>query len=151
MLLTGDNASRYSYIYWNLGWSHDSRWIAFKARNRQTGEDEVAVAGLGRDDQFQVLHTDSGEIHADFTWSTDNRRVLFAMNTPALQASKLFWIDRTAPQAPELLPGQPSNQELFGCAWSPDGRHIVFSGQSIPQPIEWPLASGHRHSDPRSP
>lgn len=138
LLLTGEASTRYSYIYWNLGWSHDSRWIAFRARNRNTGEDEVAVAGADPDDRLQVLHTGEGNIHPDFTWSADNRRVLFAIHTPAIQASRLFWADRTAPGPPELLASQPSDLDILNCAWSSDGRHIAFTSESIPQPLSWP-------------
>ena len=141
-LLTGDASTRYSYVYWNLGWSHDSRWIAFRGRKRAAEEDEIAIARIGSDDQFQVLHSGAGNIHPDFTWSPDNRRVLFALHTPALQASRLFWIDRTAPGPPQLLDGQPSDLQILNGAWSLDGRHIAFSSESTPQPVDWPVAGG---------
>jgi len=56
-------------------------------------------------------------------------------------APSLFLVDRTAPAAPALLPGQPPDRKIFDCAWSPDGERIVFSSQLIPQPLEWTNAS----------
>jgi Tol biopolymer transport system component len=141
-LLTGERATRYSTIYWNLGWSHDSRWIAFKGQNRQTREYELAVANIDAANEFRVLYSTSGSLNADFTWSPDNRRVLFAMETPLARGSKLYWVDRAAPQAPKLFAGQPEDQMIFDCDWSPDGRRIVFCSQSLPQPEDWPIAIG---------
>lgn len=74
-LLVEKNASRYDTIYWNLGWSHDSRSIAFKARNRQTQESEVAIADIDSPDGFRILHASAGLISPDFTWSADNQQI----------------------------------------------------------------------------
>jgi hypothetical protein len=78
LLLTGEPAARYGYIYWNLGWSHDSRWIAFKAQNPQTSEDELAVARMDAPEKFQVLYKTTGSLHADrrrnYSGSTARRR-----------------------------------------------------------------------------
>jgi Tol biopolymer transport system component len=139
LLLTGDDASRYSYIYWNLGWSHDSRWIAFKAQNRATREYELAVADIDDPNGFQVLYKTGGSLNADFTWSPDNRRVVFSMHSPPHQGTKLFWVDSAAARGPELFPEQPPLQDILDVAWSPDGRQIAFVGQSPPRPIDWPL------------
>ena len=137
LLLTGDAASRYSYVYWNLGWSHDSRWIAFKAQNRATREYELAAAATDVPSSFQVLYTTTGSLNADFTWSPDNRRVVFSMHSPPHQGTKLFWVDRAASREPQLFPNHPPFQDILGCAWSPDGRQIALASQSHPQPIDW--------------
>jgi Tol biopolymer transport system component len=141
LLLTGDDASRYSYIYWNLGWSHDSRWIAFKAQNRETREYELAAASIAAPDNLQVLYKTTGSLNADFTWSPDNRRVLFSMHSPNQQAAKLFWVDRPAPRSPEIFPNLPPVQDILGAAWSPGGRQIAFAGLTPSQPTDWPPES----------
>jgi Tol biopolymer transport system component len=138
LLLTGDDATRYTYIYWNLGWSHDSRWIAFKAQNRATREYELAGAAIDVPNSFQVLYKTTGSLNADFTWSPDNRRVVFSMHSPPHQGTKLFWVDRAASKVPELFPNQPPLNDILGAAWSHDGRQIAFASQAPPQPIDWP-------------
>jgi Tol biopolymer transport system component len=137
LLLAGADANRYNYIYWNLGWSHDSRWIAFKGQPRDANEFELAVAGIGAGDGLRVLFKTSGSLHADFTWAPDNRRVLFAMHSPQHQGSKLFLVDRLNPTAPALFLGHAGDQEVLGAAWSRDGRRIAFAGQTDPQPMDW--------------
>jgi Tol biopolymer transport system component len=136
-LLVGEQASRYSYIYWNLAWSRDSRSVCAKARLRQTGAYEVMVADIDSPAGFQVLHSTSGSINADFTWDPDNRHVLFAMHNPAFKGPQLYLVSRDNPGRPELFPGQPTDRKIYDCAWSPDGQFIVFSGQQFPQPIDW--------------
>lgn len=138
-LLRGQNATRYDYVYWNLGWSHDSRSIAFKGRRRDTGEDELAVADVDSPDGFQVLYSTTGSLNVDFTFSPDNEQVLFAMHNPAHKGPQLYLCSRTTPGPPELLPGQPSNLKILDCAWSSQDR-IAFAGQRIPQPVNWPPA-----------
>ena len=57
-LLSGDAVTRYGYIYWNLGWSHDSRAIAFKARRREAGlKDELVVIEPENPGDFKVSFT----------------------------------------------------------------------------------------------
>ena len=54
-LLSGDGATRYSYIYWNLGWSHDSKSIAFKARCRDANlKDELVVIEPDHPEEFKI-------------------------------------------------------------------------------------------------
>jgi Tol biopolymer transport system component len=138
-LLRGEDATRYDYIYWNLGWSHDSRSIAFKGRNPETGEDELAVADADSPNSFQVLYSTTGSLNNDFTFSPDNGRVLFAMQNPALKAPKLYFCSRNQPGPPTLLPNQPTGIAIFGGAWSSDDR-ITFTGERTPTPLDWPLS-----------
>ena len=134
--LNARRSSRYGSIYWNLGWSHDGRSIAFKARNRDTGNDELAVADFDSRDGLKVLYTTTGNINADFTFSPDNSQVLFAMHSPEHKAPRLFVCEVEEPGAPRLLEGQPSDLRIFDCAWSSDDV-ITFAGQQLPVPTEW--------------
>lgn len=139
LLMTGDVATRYSSIYWNLGWSHDSQAIAFKGRVRTTGQEELAVVALDKPDAVEVLYSGSG-INPDFTFSPDNQSVLFAKNTPGQPGPQLYLAHRKAPGEIEFLKGQPSDRTIYDCEWSPDGREIVFSSVQIPGPVDWPIA-----------
>ncbi|HSG69348.1 MAG TPA: DUF1583 domain-containing protein, partial [Planctomycetaceae bacterium] len=138
-LMTGDIATRYSSIYWNLGWSHDSRAIAFKGRVRTTGQEELAVVALDKPDAVEILYSGSG-INPDFTFSPDNQDVLFAKNTPGQPGPQLYLAHRKTPGEIEFLKGQPTDRMIYDCEWSPDGREIVFSSVQIPVPVEWPIA-----------
>ena len=135
-LLTGEQAAMFSYTYWNPGWSHDSRFVAFKARNRRTGGEDIVVAETGLPGSFQVLLESSKGVHPDFTFSPDNRRVMFAMNDPSDNKPRLYTIDRMKPGPPQQLPGQPLDWKIFGCDWHPNGK-IAFAGEQILQPVNW--------------
>ena len=140
-LLVGEQATLFNYTHWNLGWSHDSRSIAFKGRNRKTKGEDIVVADIDSPDGFKVLLPSSQGVYVDFTWHPDNKRVLFAMRSPVETMSQLYTKDRTTDEPPLLLPRQPAGWNVVGCAWSRDGKQIVFAGEKIPQPVEWPLAS----------
>lgn len=137
-ILRGENGTRYSSVYWNLGWSHDSRSIAFKGHVREAGRDEVAVVNVEPPDRLQVLHSAPGGINADFTWSPDSRQVLFSLHSPAHQGPRLHVSPREGKALPALLPGQPADLKLLNCAWSREGL-IAVTGERDPQPAEWPL------------
>ena len=134
-LLVGDAATRYGYIYWNLGWSHDSRSIAFKARCRDVIQDELVVAELDPADGFKVLVSDASAVVPDFTFSPDNQQVVFGFEDPDIPGISLHFVSRNLPEQVQRLSGQPSSHKVTGCAWSQNGKSIVFTS-SVPY-IEW--------------
>jgi Tol biopolymer transport system component len=136
--LKGDAADRYSRIYWNFGWSHDSQAIAFKGQNRKTGAPELAVVDLNKPDRVEVLYSANG-IYEDFTFSPDNRSVLFAMRETGLTQSDLYLVHRARPGRIERLEGQPDDFRILDCDWSPDGKTIIFAALVDPVPFDWPL------------
>jgi hypothetical protein len=138
-LLVGDHATQFNYIFWNLGWSHDSRSIAFKARNQETGGEDIVVADVDSPDGFNVLLASSTGIREDFSFSPDNKRVLFAMHDPAQQRSRFYTVARDGNAPPTPLPGQPPDMSTRDSAWSPDGKRILFAGEKIRQPVDWPI------------
>ncbi|NQV28241.1 MAG: PD40 domain-containing protein [Rhodopirellula sp.] len=138
-LLTDEQASGLSYIYWNFGWSQDSQWIVFKLRNRK-GEESLAIASIDSPNHFKVVHTASSEINADFTWHPDGKRILFAARDPAIKRYRLYTVNRDNDDPPTPVPGQPRDWQFYDCDWSPDGQHIICSGTAPPKLTEWPLS-----------
>jgi hypothetical protein len=137
-LLVGEQANLFDYTYWNLGWSHDSRSIAFKARNRRTRGEDIVVADIDDPNGFKILRSSSRGIYVDFTFLANNRRVLFAMADPADNIPRLFYLDRDQDGPPQRLPVPALNWRIVGAAVSPDGSRIAFPGEQIPQPVAWP-------------
>jgi len=137
-LFEGELANRYSRIYWNFGWSHDSHAIAFKGHVRATGQEELAVVDINKPGKVEVLYAGSG-IYEDFTFSPDSRSVLFALRQDGPTQPDLYLAHRKTPGQIERLEGQPADYRILDCDWSPDGKQIVFAALVDPTPVEWPL------------
>jgi Tol biopolymer transport system component len=141
MILEDDQAMRYSYISWNMGWSRDSKRICFKARNRTNQNYEIAVTKVtGSSSGFDVLYESKGPTYSNMSWHPDGKRIMFAMNDPA----RFFTLDREKPGPPLLLPGQPEEYKNMDGDWSRDGKQIVFAGQRLPT---WEVWSGKTESN----
>lgn len=136
-LLTGENATRYSSIYWNLGWSHDSRTIGFKARRRDGGTDEVAVIDIDNGKGFQVLLANAQGVNPDITFTAASDGIVYAVQNPRVKMPQLHQVLRSAPDKPVLLDNQPDNLVVYDAHWSRDGKRLAFSGMELPGPIEW--------------
>lgn len=145
-LLSAEQASMLGSVYWNLGWSHDSKWIAFKGRRNNANNGMVIVASVESKDGFKILYEGPNRVNEDFTWHPDNMHVVFATRVPPNSKLKLAKISRENPGTVEILPGQPTDWDMLDCDWSPDGKRIVFAAQLPPEPVEWtgPLAGTPR-------
>jgi Tol biopolymer transport system component len=137
-LLRGDLATRYSYTYWNLGWSHDSKSIAFKGRRRDDpSKDELVVVQPAQPENAKVILAPlSGDV-TDYFFSPDNNRVIIANEIPPHQGAQLHAIDWKNPGAPEFLGITIPGHLLTGAAWSPDGKTIAATTQQSPSPVNW--------------
>lgn len=136
-LLTGDDAQRYGSIYWNLGWSHDSQTVGFKARRRSDGEDEVAIIDVNKPQGLHILLSKVKGINPDITFTAANDGVVFGMHNPKVKGSQLHVIYRNKPEEIKVLPNQPANLRIIDAHWSRDGRWLTFSGHQVPEPLEW--------------
>jgi len=136
MLLNDEQAKRVGHVYWNMGWSHDSKSIAFKSRNSQTRKYEIVVADIDSEDGFQVLHEDI-DPWVDFTFTPDNRKVLFALRPEGSPHPRLVTISRDNPGKVEEYPNQPKGYVFYGADFSPDGNKIAFAGLKLPVPVIW--------------
>jgi Tol biopolymer transport system component len=141
-ILRGADASRYSYIYYNMEWSPDSEQICFKGAF--SGGREIAIVNIADGSIRQISTMD---IQPDFSWHPDGRTIL--MSGPLTQlggvevgapysskGNRLYVYDVTA-ETLRLLPGQPMNQSSTNVAWSPDGRQIAFISRIYPTPTRW--------------
>lgn len=147
-LFTGPAARRYASTYWNLGWSHDSKSIAFKGRLNQGG-DEIVVVDIDNPDSPLVLVPDASGINPDFTFTPDNQSVVFSKHNPKHFGAQLYVASRKTPGEYELLPGQPESHKVLGCDWSHDGRFIVLASIVEPEPVDWePRQSDSEFSRP---
>ncbi|MDA1231511.1 MAG: DUF1583 domain-containing protein [Planctomycetota bacterium] len=140
-LLTAAQSAQIGYVYWNLGWSQNSKSIAFKARKRDASGFVVAVAGVEPATGFGVVYDGQDHINEEFTMSPDGQQVLISLKRQEASTAKLFIVDRDVPGDLKLLPGQPESWHIPGGDWSPDGKTIAFSASMPPQPVEWPLTS----------
>ncbi len=137
-LLTSEQSAMLGSVYWNLGWSQDSKWIAFKGRRPKANEGMVIVANVESSDGFKVLYESPNRVNEDFTWAPDNKHVVFIMRPPTHNKLRLVKVSREHPAAPEVLPGPPAGWDLLDCDWSPDGMHIVFAALAQPEQEDWP-------------
>lgn len=148
-LLTGGDAQHYTYIYWNLGWSHDSKTVGFKARRRSDGEDEVAVIDIDKPQGLQPLLSKIKGINPDITFTANNDGVVFGMHNPKVKGSQLHVVYRKQPDTVHVLPNQPENVRIIDAHWSRDGRWLAFSGQELAAPTEWTTELARKKSQPQ--
>lgn len=147
-LLVGDDAKRYSYVYWNLAWSHDSRGIAFKARTRATsGQDELAFAEVDSPDGFHVLQLNANSTAPDFSFTPDSKQVIAAIDNRDGKGARMHTINIKPPGLPKLLGAIPASESGDGVAWSRDGKSIAITVMNIAQPTEW--VTGMKTTDER--
>ena len=78
-LLTAEQSAQFSYIYWNLGWSQNSKSIAFKARKRDASGFVVAVSDADSATGFGVVYDGPDHINEEFSLSPDGRNVLISL------------------------------------------------------------------------
>jgi len=134
VLLEGDQASRYSRIFWNYAWSADSRQVAFKGILKD-GQSEVAITSAdGSSKGFRMVTNETTE--PDLAWHPDGNSILLAMISKPHGGNRLFVFNLTTSEL-SLLETQPMDQINFHGAWSPDGNRLVFSSRRVPGPILW--------------
>jgi Tol biopolymer transport system component len=136
-LLTAEQSAQFGYVYWNLGWSQNSKSIAFKARKRDGAGSVVAVSDADSVTGFGVVYDGPDHINEEFSLSPDGRNVLISLKRTGAPA-KLFIVNRDAPNDVKLLPGQPELWDVYGGDWSPDGKQIAFSATVPHVATEWP-------------
>lgn len=128
-----DQASQFRAIEKGLGWSRDSRSLAFKAKFVNSQGDSVAIVALDLDkpDKLNVLYTGI-RLHSDVSWHPDGNQVLFSGLDPSIGIPQMFIVRRNDPEKIVPVPGQPHTWRIIDCDWSPDGNQIVFTAEPPP-------------------
>jgi TolB protein len=114
----------YQYIYWNMGWSPDSKRLVFKGK--LPGKHEIAIASMTGDANLRRHFATHQEIGADFAWSPDGRRVLFNMHSRELQRTLIYQIDPDADDPPKIVPEAITALPWTSICFSPAGDWMVL-------------------------
>jgi hypothetical protein len=125
-----DKPSPYKAIEKGLGWSRDSKTLAFKTRLTKDEGNAVAIVAMDVDkpDAPDVLYT-GVRLHSDVSWHPDGHQVLFSGLDPSTGTPQMFIVKRNAPEKLTPVPGQPRDWRIIDCDWSPDGHQIIFTAE----------------------
>jgi Tol biopolymer transport system component len=133
-VLEGEQATRYSQVYWNMEWSPDSRQICFKGKVNGFANEMAITNVAGSSMGFSVVTSD--EVVEDFSWHPDGSRILLGKHSPAHNGPRLFLCDPKTLKI-TLLESQPMDHKNVSGVWSPDGSQIVFSSIPDPKAVPW--------------
>ena len=138
-LLNGEFESRYSYVYWNLGWAYDSSAIAFCARRQDGQPNELVVAEVAANGKALVLMTPADDVAADVAWTADSQFVTICKPDPAAYGAQILVIPRDGSAPPQLLTQETRKMRVGGLSWSHDGKRVAFVVDEKPVPLPWPI------------
>lgn len=141
---------RYAGIHYNLCWSPDGQWIAFRGTTHDNQAQYAAVHVEGEAKGFKVFwpvrldgqssppaSPDSKNFCGTVAWTGDGQRVLAGLFTPDGRSCKLYFLDVEGRRPPQLLPGQPPVWRIWGLDLSPDGKKILLNGTIPPPQPAW--------------
>ena len=134
MVLEGDQAKRYSQIYWNMEWSPDGKQICFKGKVIGEANEMAITAVVGSSKGFSVITNE--EVVEDFSWHPEGSKLLLGKHSPEHAGHRLFICDPKTLKI-TLLESQPMDQKRVSGVWSPDGSQIVFSSTPNPKAVPW--------------
>ncbi|MEM8670528.1 MAG: DUF1583 domain-containing protein [Planctomycetota bacterium] len=145
-VFTGDAAARYSYLFWNMCWSPDGKWIAMKARRASDGGEEIAVVELADPSRVKVILPEH-QGSSDITWTSDSRSVILPMGKPS-DFPQLFAFD-LKDRGPQYVVGQPQARAT-GVDVSKTGTWIAVTVRVDPKPEPWKTETTPDDSNPPS-
>ena len=130
-LLQGDLANTYGSIGGFFAWSFDGKEIAFFGRRKGTAKEELAiVSSSGSDAGFTSIEMKSKH-EPNISWHPDGKRLIISIDDPAVDGSRMYWIDRNPPHGFDLVPGQGSHTSNGHAHYSRDGKNLYFKGRML--------------------
>ena len=121
------NEHPYSYIYWNMKWSPDSKQICFKGRRSDKSIDFAIVSATpGMPKLGVICDGDGDDYNEDIGWHPEGTRVSLPRKALAGRPGQIyeFNTDKGKPLVP--LAGQPADRNNGGLCWSRDGKTLYF-------------------------
>ena len=142
MLLQEHQTGFYDAIFWNFGWSADSRAIAFKAKMKGSDGGSINVVEVEEAASLVPVYGSSEYFPEDISFHPDATSVIFPGYPLDRTRATMLIVDRNVGKAKS--PSFPyltvlRNLNISGVDWSPDGKAIVFTASTPPAAIEWPL------------
>ncbi len=123
-LFSGDKTP-YRQISWNMAWSRDSQFIAFRATN-QDGKLEIGIVD-SRGEESGLRRRVEPELYASFAWSPDSSQLLFTKMHVERARIQIYTIAPDLKDAPKLLTGLDPERHYSDVAYGPDGKQILVT------------------------
>ena len=124
-LVFNELGTPYKRIFWNMGWSRDDKYVAYKAMNRD-GKVEMGIANI-QSDTIPPLTLETGSnLLASFAWHP-NGTVLFVKYCDEREHFQIYSAYPDPDRKPKLLAGCDPERSYADIAYSPDGNRILIS------------------------
>ncbi|MDB5341086.1 MAG: translocation protein TolB [Planctomycetaceae bacterium] len=124
-VLLEDVKTPYRQIFWNMAWSRDSKFVAFKATN-QDGKLEIGIVD-SRGEGFGLKRRVEDDLYASFAWSPDSSHILFTKKCAERDRIQIYSITPDLKEAPKLLTGLDPERHYSDVAYGPDGKQILLT------------------------
>lgn len=120
----------YRQIFWNSGWSPDSRRLCFKGLTADEKQEIATVNMTGDEPGLKVHFSGKDSINADFAWHPNGHRIVFPMTSVERGGLQLYEFDPDKDTAPTLVKGQDASLHNSGVCWTPDGQRMIVVGRA---------------------
>jgi TolB protein len=115
----------YTRVYWNPGWSPDSKEVCFKARHQQ-GHDEFVIMSVETDVPTIRHRIRADGFNEDIAWHPDGSRILIPKAAAKGVPGQIYAYDPDTADEPTPLAGQPTDRHNSGMCWTRDGKTLYF-------------------------
>jgi len=117
----------YSYLYYNMAWSPDSRRLCFRGTKDNNVSELASVCVVGKDRDVQVHYAGPQAFDNDPAWSPDGRKLYFGLLSPEHKRHLVHELDVAGGGEPRLVKGQDlSVAAATNACWTPDGRRLII-------------------------
>ncbi len=117
-------------IFWNSGWSPDSRRLCFKGLTADEKQEIATVNMTGDEPGLKVHFSGKDSINADFAWHPNGHRIVFPMTSAERGGLQLYEFAPDKDAAPTLVKGQDASLHNSGVCWTPDGQRLIVVGRA---------------------